>query len=98
MFAFGCCMIYLVIQMRLHNLNFKTLLNFKNGKKVKKAKKYATTGIPEDVKRMIKDYEGSEAIKELERMKKLAPFLGPIFDELIAKEKKGQHDTGYTFL
>ena len=51
--------------MKLRNLNFKTLLNFKNGKKVKKAKKYATTGIPEDVKRMIKVYEGSEAIKEL---------------------------------
>ena len=38
---------------------------------------------------MIKYYEVSEAIKELETMKKLAPFLGPIFDELIAKEKKG---------
>ena len=44
--------------------------------------------IPEDVKRMIKDYQGYESIKELERMKKIAPFLRPIFDEMIAKEKK----------
>ena len=84
---------------RLSNmLNFKTLTNIKNGKKVTKAGKtadktnnksqYAQTDIPADVKRMIKDYQGYESIKELERMKKIAPFLRPIFDEMIAKEKK----------
>ena len=79
-------------------LNFKTLTNIRNGKKVSKARKtadktnnksqYAAADIPENVKRMIRDYEGLESIKELERMKKIAPFLRPIFDEMIAKEKK----------
>ena len=79
-------------------LNFKTLTNIRNGKKVTKAGKtadktnnksqYAAADIPENVKRMIKDYQGYEAIQELERMKKIAPFLRPIFDEMIAKEKK----------
>ena len=81
-------------------LNFKTLTNIRNGKKVTKAGKtadktnnksqYAAADIPENDKHMIKDYEGLESIKELERMKKIAPFLGPIFDEMIAKEKKSK--------